>query len=110
MLFRSSAADSNLGSDGLGYDRITDFQLGVDQLQLGNQSPISNFTAMGSISDLSMNAISGLLTTSSFATPGFSASFQVGLDNFLAVNDANAGFSNVDDLLVAIGSQSSGTI
>ena len=110
MLFRSSAADSNLGSDGLGYDRITDFQLGVDQLQLGNQSPISNFTAMGSISDLSMNAISGLLTTSSFATPGFSASFQVGLDTFLAVNDANAGFSNVDDLLVAIGSQSSGTI
>ena len=102
-----SAADSNLGSNGAGYDRITDFQLGVDQLQLGNQSPISSFTAMGSISDLSTNAISGLLTTSSFATPGFSASFQVGLDNFLAVNDSNAGFSDVDDLLVAIGSQSS---
>ncbi|MCP9817415.1 cadherin domain-containing protein [Synechococcus sp. GreenBA-s] len=103
FVFRSGS-ESCLGSSTNGFDTITDFQLGSDQLQLGSLAPVSNFTSLGSISELSSSALSSLLNPTSFQTPGCGVQFSIGSNIFLAVNDTNAGFSVLEDLLVRIGS------
>lgn len=102
FVFRSGS-DSCLGSSTNGFDTITDFQLGSDQLQLGSLAPVSNFTSLGSISELSSSALSSLLNTTTFQAPGVGVQFSFGANIFLAVNNNNAGFSELEDLVVMIG-------
>jgi len=104
FVFRSGR-DSCLGSSTNGFDTITDFQLGSDQLQLGSLAPVSNFTSVGSTSELSSSALSSLLNPTIFQTPGAGVQFSFGASIFLAVNDNNAGFSELEDLVVMIGGQ-----
>jgi Ca2+-binding RTX toxin-like protein len=99
FVFRSGS-DSCLGSNGTSYDTITDFQLGSDQLQLGIFAPVSSFENLGSATDLSASSLGILLNSTNFQAAGFGAQFSVGSATFLAVNDANPGFSAVDDLVV----------
>jgi Ca2+-binding RTX toxin-like protein len=104
FVFRSGS-DSCIGSSTNGFDTITDFQLGSDQLQLGSFAPVSNFTSLGSISELSTSALSSLLNPTTFQAPGVGVQFSFGANIFLAVNDNNAGFSELEDLVVMIGGQ-----
>jgi Ca2+-binding RTX toxin-like protein len=99
FVFRSGG-DSCLGSNGTSYDTITDFQLGSDQLQLGIFAPVISFENLGSATDLSASSLGILLNSTNFQAAGFGAQFSVGSATFLAVNDANPGFSAVDDLVV----------
>ena len=101
FVFRSGS-DSCLGSNGTSYDTITDFQLGSDQLQLGMFAPVSSFKNLGSATDLSGSSLGSLLNATDFQAAGFGAQFSVGGTTFLAVNDANPGFSAVDDLVVMV--------
>jgi hypothetical protein len=99
FVFRSGS-DSCLGINGTSYDTITDFQLGSDQLQLEAFAPVSSFKNLGNATDLSANSLGSLLNATNFQAAGFGALFSVGSATFLAVNDANPGFSAVDDLVV----------
>ena len=84
--------------------------MGSDQLRLGSFAPVSSFLALGSATDLSIDSLSSLLNASSFQAPGFGAQFSVGSVVFLAVNDANPGFSAADDLLVMVANSAHNSI
>jgi hypothetical protein len=97
-----SGADSRLGGDGQGFDHITDFQAGLDQLQRGDGAPISSFIDLGSIASADFSSINALLNTDSFAAAGFAASFRAGSNLFVAINDSTPGFSATTDSLVLL--------
>ena len=61
---------------------------------------MSSFKNLGNATDLSANSLGSLLNATNFQAAGFGALFSVGSATFLAVNDANPGFSAVDDLVV----------
>jgi Ca2+-binding RTX toxin-like protein len=99
--FRFALADSRFAA----YDMITDFTIGTDILDGPTAVTAANLRELGSVSSLTVAAISSVLTTSNFARNG-AATFSFGKGasarTFLALNDASAGFSSTNDGLIEI--------
>jgi len=97
--FRFGRGDSLLN----GFDRITDLQIGADQIDgLVASSSVRNF---GSASSLSAGDLSQVLNNRSFGS-NLAASFTLGSGDstrtFLALNDNRAGFQANNDMLIEI--------
>ena len=92
-----------LWSGGSTFESITDFVIGVDQLDV-NVVPQS-VTTLGSTTALTNTAISNLLNSTAFtanAVASFSYNSSEATRTFLAINDGNAGFNKCTDALVEI--------
>jgi serralysin len=93
---------ANLGDSLLNqYDRITELQVGVDQIDGPSQVITGKVRQLGTVSSLSQSAIQQVLTTSQFVANG-AASFTFGSRTFLALNDAIAGFNSSRDSIIEI--------
>ena len=103
-VFRFSLLDSRLGA----IDRITDFVIGSDSIDLTDSYTIASaqLQKLGAVSAFSQAGIEALLTTTSFDRKG-AASFTwldpgAGVHTFLAINDGKAGFQAGNDALIEI--------
>jgi Ca2+-binding RTX toxin-like protein len=97
--FRFGRGDSLLN----GFDRITDLQIGFDQIDgLVASNSVRNF---GSVGSLSAGDLSQVLNNRSFGS-NLAASFSLGSGDstrtFLALNDNRAGFQADNDILIEI--------
>ncbi len=96
-------------------DRITDLASGIDRIDAPVARPIAqalNPVNLGAVADLSVASITALLTPENFpalstTSTGGAASFsyadpQAGRRTFLAINNADAGFSPGTDAILEI--------
>ena len=88
------------------FDRLTDFQIGVDQIDAPNPIAPGMSKDLGTLQTLSTLNLSQLLNSVSF-TSNSSAVFRyednnMGQRTFLALNDNNAGFDSKRDAIIEI--------
>ena len=88
------------------FDRLTDFQIGVDQIDAPNPIAAGMSKDLGTLQTLSTLNLSQLLNSVSF-TANSSAVFRyedsnMGQRTFLALNDNNAGFDSKRDAIIEI--------
>ncbi|MEB3318385.1 MAG: bluetail domain-containing putative surface protein, partial [Cyanobacteriota bacterium] len=101
--FDYSTLKDALWSGGASVERITDFVVGVDSLEV-NIVPTTMKT-LGSIAALSSTALVNLLSSTIFLAndvASFSISGTGATRTFLAINDATAGYAICTDALVEI--------
>jgi serralysin len=99
--------DYGLNSDSLlsNLDVITDFQIGVDQLNGVNAVSATNLLELDAAQSFDESGIQGILSTANFGANGaatFTFGASGGIRTFLALNNATAGFSASSDSLVEI--------
>ncbi|MFN9659111.1 MAG: bluetail domain-containing putative surface protein [Cyanobacteriota bacterium] len=101
--FDYSSLNDALWNGGSNFERITDFVVGVDRLDV-NTIP-SAVKTLGAPTALTSAAISTLLNSTSFAANDV-ASFSYGsngtIRSFVAINDSSAGFNICADGLIEI--------
>jgi hypothetical protein len=94
------------GNSLLTFDRLLDYQIGVDQLDGPTAVASRNVANLGRIQSLSDVALSSLLTTRTFAANGAAVftyqDMSDGLRTFVAINDRLAGFNRSTDAVVEI--------
>lgn len=90
----------------LTFDRLLDYQIGVDQLDGPTAVAARNVTNLGRIQSLSNVGLSSLLTTRTFAANGAAVftyqDMSDGLRTFVALNDRVAGFNRATDAVIEI--------
>ena len=95
-------------------DRITDFQIGIDQIDAPNAVLPGQVRNLNQIQALSTTHISQLLSSTAF--PAFGAAVfrqldaQIGERTFLALNDKTAGFDAKTDALLEITGYTGGSL
>lgn len=88
-----------------GYDRITDFKIGVDSIDSTVAIAATNIRKLGSIASLYESDVQGLLSSANFAANGASIfTFGAGssIQTYLAINDPTAGFDSRKDAIIEI--------
>jgi hypothetical protein len=94
------------GNSLLTFDRLLDYQIGVDQLDGPTAVASRNVANLGRIQSLSDVALSSLLTTRTFAANGAAVftyqDMSDSLRTFVAINDRLAGFNRSTDAVVEI--------
>ncbi|MEM9219152.1 MAG: Ig-like domain-containing protein [Cyanobacteria bacterium P01_F01_bin.150] len=85
------------------YDRITDLEIGAggDRINGPNIVATSDVVQLGNAPSLAETDIQAILTASSFVANG-AATFSVGSQTFIALNNNTAGFEANDDLIIEI--------
>ena len=83
------------------FERITDFVVGQDSLDLAVTPQNGSFTIHGSLSALTTSSISTLLNSNMFLTNG-AATFSYGARQFIAFNDATSGYNSATDAIIEI--------
>ena len=83
------------------YDSITDFAIGKDKIKGPYAIAAADVQQLGAIDDLQPQSIRTVLTRSTFRAKG-AATFTVGEDTFLALNNQDQGFQSKADVLVKI--------
>ena len=88
------------------FDRITDFQVGVDQIDAPNPVAAGQVRDLGQIVALSTTQLNQLLSSTAFPALG-AAVFrhldpQIGERTFLALNNQKAGFDSTNDAIIEI--------
>jgi hypothetical protein len=88
------------------FDRITDFSIGTDILDGPNAITAAEINKLGLADSLDASSISTLLTTSTFIAnkaASFSYADPSGVSrNFIALNDATAGYQSSTDAIIEI--------
>jgi hypothetical protein len=101
--FRCDTLSQVLWTGGSSFEKITDFVVGVDKLDV-NSIPDA-ITMLGATSALNSTAICNLLNSTAFAAhaiASFSYTTAAATRTFLAINDNTAGFNRCTDGLVEI--------
>jgi Ca2+-binding RTX toxin-like protein len=83
------------------FERITDFVIGQDLIDVATPPPSGSFRNLGAQSSLTSSSISTLLNSGTFLANG-AATFNFGTRTFLALNDNVAGFSSASDAVLEI--------
>jgi len=85
------------------FDRITDFAIGIDIIDVPGAN--RKITSLGAVSGLNDSALAGLLTTTNFAA-GEAALFTFGtgksIRTFIGINDGTSGFDASKDAVIEI--------
>ena len=85
------------------FDRITDFAMGIDVLDVPGAT--RRLTSLGGVNALNDSALAGLLTTAKFAA-GEAAVFTFassnGIKTFICINDGTSGFDATKDSVIEI--------
>jgi VCBS repeat-containing protein len=84
-----------------GFDRITDFQIGADRIDGPTAVKAANVAKLGAVASLTQTDISAVLTSSKFGA-NRAATFSLGSQTFLALNDGTAGFQSTSDAVIEI--------
>jgi hypothetical protein len=84
-----------------GFDRIRDLVIGTDSIDGPNSVSAANLKELGAVASLNRVSISAVLSASNFGANG-AATFTFGSRQFLALNDAVAGFSVTSDGMIEI--------
>ena len=85
----------------LQFERISDFVIGQDLIDVATSPPTNGFKTLGVQSSLTIGSIAALLNSSNFVANG-AATFGFGSRTFLALNNADAGFSSASDAVLEI--------
>jgi Ca2+-binding RTX toxin-like protein len=85
----------------LQFERISDFVIGQDLIDVATSPPTNGFKTFGVQSSLTSGSIAALLNSSNFVANG-AATFGFGSRTFLALNNADAGFSSASDAVLEI--------
>ncbi|MFO0017297.1 MAG: beta strand repeat-containing protein, partial [Synechococcaceae cyanobacterium] len=85
----------------LQFERISDFVIGQDLIDVATTPPTNGFKNLGVQSSLTSGSIATLLNSSNFVANG-AATFGFGSRTFLALNNADAGFSSASDAVLEI--------
>ena len=85
----------------LQFERISDFVIGQDLIDVATSPPTNGFKTLGVQSSLTSGSIAALLNSSNFVANG-AATFGFGSRTFLALNNADAGFSSASDAVLEI--------
>jgi Ca2+-binding RTX toxin-like protein len=85
----------------LQFERISDFVIGQDLIDVAASPPTNGFKTLGVQSSLTSGSIAALLNSSNFVANG-AASFGFGSRTFLALNNGDAGFSSASDAVLEI--------
>ena len=99
--FKYALKDSLLS----GYDKITDFAIGMDKIDGPKVVSTSNLKELGAVASLDQSGISAVLSNANFTANGaatFSFSSGSTTRTFLALNDTEAGFSSATDAIIEI--------
>ena len=83
------------------YDHITDLEIGRDRLNAPNKVDAADVTQLGNAASLSESDVQAILTSGAFVANG-AATFTVGTQTFVALNDDTAGFRAASDMVVEI--------
>ena len=83
------------------FERITDFVIGQDLIDVATPPPSGSFRNLGAQSSLTSSSISTLLNSGTFLANG-AATFNFGTRTFLALNNNVAGFSSASDAVLEI--------
>ncbi|MFM7235378.1 MAG: bluetail domain-containing putative surface protein, partial [Cyanobium sp.] len=89
----------------LSFERITDFNIGVDFFDVQTPPPSGGFRILGSAASLTTGGLTDLLNPTNFVANGaatFTSGSSGSLRTFLAFNDGVAGFSGFSDAVVEI--------
>ena len=84
-----------------GLDSITDLQIGIDTIDGPQAISTSEITQLGNVKSLDASDIKAVLTKDRF-TENKAAIFTLENRTFLAFNDGNAGFSEINDGVIEI--------
>ncbi|MEO0967765.1 MAG: chondroitinase-B domain-containing protein, partial [Cyanobacteria bacterium J06639_18] len=84
-----------------GLDSITDLQIGIDTIDGPQAISTSKITQLGNVKSLDASDIKAVLTKDRF-TENKAAIFTMENRTFLAFNDGNAGFSEINDGVIEI--------
>ena len=85
----------------LQFERINDFVIGQDKIDVATPPPVEGFRNLGVQSALTSSSIAALLNTTNFVANG-AATFGFGTRTFLALNNSTAGFSSATDAVLEI--------
>jgi Ca2+-binding RTX toxin-like protein len=85
----------------LQFERISDFVIGQDLIDVATSPPTNGFKTLGVQSSLTSGSLATLLNSSNFVANG-AATFGFGSRTFLALNNADAGFSSASDAVLEI--------
>lgn len=91
-------SDSNLDR---GFDHITDLQIGIDAIDGPQALSATEIAQLGNVTSLDVSNIKAVLTKDTFVE-NKAATFTFGARTFLALNDGNAGFSEINDGVIEI--------
>jgi Ca2+-binding RTX toxin-like protein len=87
------------------FEKITNFTVGADRFDLSTTPAAGSFKNLGSVSALTITAISSLLSTTNFQALG-AATFTYGNGSsqrsFIAFNDSIAGYKSSTDALIEL--------
>ena len=97
-VFRFTSLSDSLLS---GFDRITDLKIGVDRIDGPTAVKAANIAKLGAVASLTQVDISAVLTSSKFGASR-AATFSVGSQTFLALNDGTVGFQSSSDAVIEI--------
>lgn len=94
------------GSTLLSFDRIIDFQIGVDQIDAPVAVASRSIANLGNIQALTPTHLASMLTANTFVANGAAVftyqDMNDGVRTFLAINDRQAGFARATDGVVEI--------
>ena len=86
-----------------GFDRITDLQIGADQIDgLVASSSVRNFGSVGSLSAADLGQVLNNRSFGANLAASFSLASGSGIRTFLALNDNRAGFQANNDMVIEI--------
>ena len=86
-----------------GFDRITDLQIGADQIDgLVASSSVRNFGSVGSLSAADLGQVLNNRSFGANLAASFSLGSGSGIRTFLALNDNRAGFQANNDMVIEI--------
>ncbi|NEP76700.1 bluetail domain-containing putative surface protein, partial [Okeania sp. SIO2G5] len=89
--------DSLLGS----IDHITDLAIGTDRINGPKAVAAPDVHQLGEAASLSEGDLQSVLTTTAFVAHG-AATFTVGAQTFVALNDKGSGFDRTTDAIIEI--------
>ena len=96
--FQWDALDDSLLAS---FDRIIDLRIGVDRIDASQPVTAPDVTQLGSVASLNETDIQAVLTSGALVANG-AATFNVGSQTFLALNDATDGYVATQDALIEI--------
>ena len=87
------------------FEKITDFQIGLDKIDLLGTTALRPVKVLGTVTALSDAAIGALLNVTSPAAnfaANTASTFTFGTSTYLAINDATAGYASATDAIIDI--------
>ena len=98
--FRYSSLSHSVLAEGA-FDVITDLVIGTDVIDGPNEVSAANVQQLGAAATLDEAGLQAVLSAADFVSNG-AATFTFGAQNFLALNDGNAGFQVTSDAVIEI--------